>query len=283
MPEGRTNVRAAALGGTDDDTALPAAPHDPARARAAAATVALAAAASGFLVTCEHGGKRVPPRYQELFTDHADLLASHRGFDPGALVLARQMARALGAPLVASMTSRLVVDLNRSLHHPRLHGPSVRAAPPALREEIQARYYHAYRQRAEALIEAALAAGGHLIHISSHSFTPVLDHHVRRADIGLLYDPAREGERRLCEHWRAALQAHLPGLTVRRNYPYAGKSDGFCTHLRRRFPAERYVGVELEINQKHVLRGGPHWQALRRAVVTALLEAVAGGRRAGGH
>jgi predicted N-formylglutamate amidohydrolase len=216
----------------------------------------------------------VPPRCQPYFAGHEALLASHRGYDPGALVLARQMAGALGAPLVAAMTSRLVVDLNRSPHHPRLHGQPLRAAPAGLRGEILARYYRAYRTRAERRVEAVLAEGGRLVHISSHSFTPVLDHQVRHADIGLLYDPAREGERRLCERWRAALQARLPGLTVRRNYPYTGKSDGFCTYLRRLFPAERYVGIELEINQKHVFRGGRHWQDLRAAVVAALVEAV---------
>jgi predicted N-formylglutamate amidohydrolase len=229
-----------------------------------------------YLVTCEHGGKLVAPRYQPLFAGHEEVLASHRGYDPGALVLARQMASALDAPLVASTTSRLVVDLNRSIGHPRLHSQPIREAPPDLRREILARYYHGYRGRAERLIEEALARGERVIHISSHSFTPVLGQQVRHADIGLLYDPARAGERRLCEHWRAVLARHAPGMVVRRNYPYTGKSDGFCTHLRRRFPADRYVGVELEMNQKHVFRGGRHWQGLRRAVVIALLEAVEG-------
>ena len=33
-----------------------------------------------------------------------------------------------------------------------------------------------------------------MIHVSSHSFTPELDGKVRRADVGLLYDPAPRGE-----------------------------------------------------------------------------------------
>ena len=227
-----------------------------------------------FLITCEHGGKLVAPRYQPLFAGYEELLASHRGYDPGALILARQFARALHAPLVASMTSRLVVDLNRSVGHPRLHSEQIRQAPAAMRREVFDRYYRSYRGRAETIIEETLARGDRLIHISSHSFTPVLGKEVRRADIGLLYDPSRAAERMLCEHWRAALQARLPGLIVRRNYPYTGKSDGFCTYLRRRFGADRYVGVELEMNQKHVFRGGRHWQEVRGAVVGALLESV---------
>ena len=33
-----------------------------------------------------------------------------------------------------------------------------------------------------------------MIHLSSHSFTPELDGKVRKADIGLIYDPARQRE-----------------------------------------------------------------------------------------
>ena len=33
------------------------------------------------------------------------------------------------------------------------------------------------------------------------------------------------------------------------NYPYLGKADGFTTSLRQEFQ-ERYIGIELELNQK---------------------------------
>jgi len=87
-----------------------------------------------------------------------------------------------------------------------------------------------------------------VIHVASHSFTPVLDGDVRTADVGLLYDPRRRGEARLCARWRTAIRQCAPDLNVRRNYPYAGKADGFSAWLRRRFPAAAYVGVELKIN-----------------------------------
>jgi len=109
-----------------------------------------------------------------------------------------------------------------------------------------------------------------VIHISSHSFTPVLDGKARNADIGLLYDPARHGEVALCERWKNALTALAPHLKVRRNYPYAGKGDGLTRHLRRRYSPRVYVGVELEINQKHVAAPAAQYRALRRAIVDAL-------------
>lgn len=53
-----------------------------------------------------------------------------------------------------------------------------------------------------------------------------------------------------------------------------GKANGFPTYLRRRFPADAYIGLELEINQKHVLKGGSQWRELRSLVLGALHEAI---------
>lgn len=229
-----------------------------------------------FIVTCEHGGNQVPARYRPLFSGHEALLQTHRGYDAGALAMAKSLARVLAAPMFSSTTSRLLVDLNRTAGNPRLYSEITRAAPAALRREMLARCYRPYRDRVEADIAAAVARGHRVIHISSHSFTPELDGKVRNADIGLLYDPSRPGEADICRRWHAAFQQRTPGLTVRRNYPYAGKSDGFTTYLRGRFSERVYVGVELEINQKHVFEGNWHWRVVRDWVVDALRLALAG-------
>jgi predicted N-formylglutamate amidohydrolase len=228
------------------------------------------------LITCEHGGNRIPARYRRLFAGFEALLQTHRGFDAGALALARELAKALAAPLFVSTTSRLLIDLNRSAGHPRLYSEATRAAPVTVRREILEGYYLLYRNQVEADIAAAIAHGRRVIHISSHSFTPVLDGVVRNADIGLLYDPARRGEVELCQRWRAQLKTLTPETKVRRNYPYTGKSDGFTAYLRRRFPVGAYIGIELEMNQKHVLPGGRHWSALRGRVIEALRRAARG-------
>src|SRR5205814_2232454 len=109
----------------------------------------------------------------------------------------------------------------------------------------------------------------------SHSFTPTLGGNVRRADVGLLYHPGRRGEVELCARWKESLAALAPGLRVRRNYPYAGKGDGLTSHLRRRFPADAYLGVELEINQRIVMAAGRRWTALRGALIDSLRVACA--------
>lgn len=231
--------------------------------------------ADHLVVTCEHGGNRVPPRYRGLFAGFEPLLATHRGYDPGALALARQMAKAFAAPLFVSTTSRLVIDLNRSLGHAKLYSEATRRTPAAVRREIRDRHYLPYRGAVETHIAAAIARGDRVIHVSSHSFTPVLDGEVRNADIGLLYDPGRTGEAGLCRRWQARIEALAPELRVRRNYPYTGKSDGFTAWLRRRFPADAYLGVELEVNQRQVLHGGRRWNTARGRVIEALREAIA--------
>jgi predicted N-formylglutamate amidohydrolase len=226
------------------------------------------------LITCEHGGNRVPAAYQALFVGHEELLASHRGWDPGALALARDLARTLEAPLFFATVSRLVIDLNRSVGHPRLYSAATRSLAPAARRQILAQHYLPYRKRVEDHIQQAVAAGQRVVHVSAHSFTPVLDGEERKADVGLLYDPSRPGEADLARRWQAALQASVPELRVRRNYPYTGTSDGFTAHLRRHFAAVDYAGVELEVNQRWVAPSGRKWSELREQLSASLLDVL---------
>ena len=224
----------------------------------------------GLVITCEHGGNRIPIRYTNLFKANPVLLNTHRGFDPGALSMAKDLAAAFAAPLVASTVSRLLVDLNRSVGHPHLHYELIKNESSGDREIILKQYYQPYRTQAEHLVRQAIADHGQVIQLSSHSFTPELDGKVRNTDIGLLYDPARPGESNLCAHWKAALNACSPELSIRRNYHYEGKGDGLTSWFRHRLPPDAYLGIELEINQKHIFKAGRHWAALRKVIVNSL-------------
>ena len=174
---------------------------------------------------------------------------------------------------MTSGISRLLVDLNRSIGHPQLFSAATRGVPTSVREQIVAHYYRPYRARAERLVRQMVSRGRRVIHISSHSFTPELNGKVRRADVGLLYDPGRPDEGELCARWKASLAASGPELRVRRNYPYAGKGDGLASHLRRHFPQGAYVGFELEINQSIVFAADRRWTALRRMLIDSLRQA----------
>ena len=222
------------------------------------------------LVTCEHGGNRIPVRYRALFAPLRTALSSHRGYDPGALVVARDLAKAFDAELLYSTTSRLLVELNRSPGNPRLWSEAIRALPLEERKRILERHYKPYRNAVESRVSAAIANGDRVLHISSHSFTPRLDGVERTADLGLLYDPARARERAICLEWQRELRTTAPGLSVRRNYPYRGYDDGLTTHLRRLHPDARYAGIELEVNQAYALGEAAEWRAMRRLIVRTL-------------
>jgi len=237
-------------------------------------SVATAADGTGLVLSCEHGGNAVPAEYAGLFEGHEALLASHRGWDPGTLELAQQMASELGAPLHASTTTRLLVDLNRSSGHRELFSALAGRLSRGERDTILAAHYQPHRDALERDIASRIAAGQRIVHVALHSFVPVLGGRVRHADVACLYDPKRAGEAALTQRWLAALAAREGSLLLRRNYPYRGSSDGLTKHLRERFDARDYVGIELEVNQRFVDQGGPAWAQLRADLIASLAEAM---------
>lgn len=233
---------------------------------------AVAESAMGWslLFTCEHGGNRVPRRYATLFVGADSVLASHRGYDPGTLVLGRRFATAFRSPLIAATVSRLVVELNRSPHHPRLFSEFTQGLDSADRHRLLNDYYWPHRQAIETHIAAAIARGESVLHVGVHSFTPTLNGCARRADVGWLYDPRRDAERQLSGRWLDGLKRLRPDLLLRRNYPYLGKADGLTTHLRRQFSDQQYAGVELEVNQRWPQGSRNAWQRLQRDLIASL-------------
>lgn len=222
------------------------------------------------VLSCEHGGALVPSAWRAALRGASGALRSHRGSDPGALQLAQDCARALGAPLVATRVTRLLVDANRSFGHRRLFSEWTRRLPPAERAALLETYWRPHRARVEALVRATIARHGTVLHVGVHSFTPRLAGRSRLTDVAFLYDPARPRERALASDWLAALQALAPGLRLRRNHPYRGDGDGLPTDLRTELPARDYLGLELEVCQRFAHGPAPAWRALRQALVRSL-------------
>jgi predicted N-formylglutamate amidohydrolase len=226
------------------------------------------------LITSEHGGNRVPARYAALFRAHRKLLDSHRGCDFGSLKLARVLAGAMDCALIFSQTTRLLVELNRSLGHPHLFSRVTRTLPAAEREQILRKHYHPHRERVERRLLELLRGASFVLHLSVHSFTPVLNGVRRTAEFGLLYDPARPNERRFCQIWRHQLRrADLGDPRVRRNYPYRGAADGLTTSLRRKLNTPRYLGIEIEVNAGMLRETGIRLAQLHRGLSASLVRA----------
>lgn len=200
--------------------------------------------------TCEHAFNQIPGNYRYLFPEARDILNSHRGYDPGALDLFEDLI-ALGDFSATYAISRLLVEVNRSIGHPDLFSEFTKGLSSAEKNKIITTWYNPFRIEVEKQIKQLIESGEQVIHLSIHSFTPVLNGSLRNADIGLLYDPSRKTEKVFCQDLRSNLRIIDPMLKIRFNYPYRGKGDGFTTYLRRKFP-ENYSGIELEVNQKFV-------------------------------
>jgi len=227
------------------------------------------------VVSCEHAVNDVPPEYMALFAGQGELLSSHRGFDPGSLELGRRFARALDCNSHATRVTRLLVDVNRSLGHRTLFSAVSRALASDARQRILQRYYHPHRARVESDVRSALSTARSVLHLGVHTFTPVFDGVVRHVDVGLLYDPRCKRERAFCLSWQHTLQTRIPELRVRRNFPYRGRSDGLTTYLRRRLRTPRYLGIELEVNQRFPNGDRATWLRLQRQLVASLGDVTA--------
>ena len=215
------------------------------------------------VISCEHAGNRVPEKYEGLFTKEA--LESHRGYDIGALSLAQSFQQ----EVIQNNVTRLLVDVNRSLHTETLFSYPFSEAE---QEEIVQKYYIPHRNRVLKAVIEGFQHSKKVLHLSMHSFTPVMNGVERDVDIGLLFDPSRLYESQFCRKLSEYLQAHSQ-FKIRMNEPYLGISDGLTTTLRTLFPDE-YMGVEIEVNQKFAKNGkmSPEIDALLRAGVAHAIQ-----------
>lgn len=244
----------------------------------------------GFLVTCEHGSDRVPAAVAGRLGAIADADGFHcpDGYDVGARETARAFARRLDCPLVEAAYSPRLIDCNRPAHHRQLFSPEMRRAEAAERQRWIAEIHTPHQRRIRERIERIIATDGQAIQLAIHSFSPFEGgdlpptarcESARRTDLGLLYDPARTLERDLCGRLFEILWDSLPMLRVRRNYPVRGTRGGILRSLRREFPADRYLGIELQFNQAWCARRLTITRQTVGEIITALAAAHGDRRR----
>lgn len=202
------------------------------------------------VLSCEHGGNHIPDDYQHLFVGAEEVLNTHRGYDIGALELFEAFQELEVNYAKSNTVSRLLVDVNRSLYRQTLFSEYTKGMFKGQKQKLLNDYYYAYRHPFEEVIRQLWQKQEQVLHLSIHSFTPVLNGETRGCDIGLLYHPQRKHEKELCQKWKRALKAGMPQLRLRFNYPYSGKPDGHVRYFRDR-EVEQYMGVEVELNQKH--------------------------------
>lgn len=230
-----------------------------------------------FILTCEHAGNEIPANLDHLFKGHEEVLYSHKAIDFGALRLAKHLETVLELPLYFSTVSRLVVEANRSLDNDALFSEYSKKLSAPEKQAVLEAYYYPHRHQVTEKIEAEIAQGNQVCQLAIHTFTPVMDGNVRKADIGILFDPEQPLEHTLA----VQLQQNLLHQNIERkvlfNSPYLGTDDGFPPYLRKKFLKEQYAGFELEINQKFYLDGKAEtWDNLMKEITLAIKELIAG-------
>lgn len=233
--------------------------------------------AFAMVISCEHAGNEIPNvldgSLPKLFADAGDILASHRGWDAGALEAAQYFALRWNAPLFSTTISRLVCDTNRSWRHPALWSKWTNTLPLDHKKSIADHFYWPHLNALHNQIANYIVDNLTVLHLAIHSFTPVMNGKQRTMDIGLLYDPNREGERNIAALWQHEIMDDCCDWKVRRNAPYTGVADGLPTYLRRNFVPESYIGFEVEFNQALLDKGPfpaePLASALERALTRA--------------
>lgn len=231
------------------------------------------------MLTCEHASNRLPASFKKAVP--AEILKTHRAYDIGACAVFRKLIRFAKPEFhCEGKFSRLFVDLNRTItnksafseYHEALDVCDKAAAEKAKAQATA--YWMEYRAAIEKFVASSLPALSNvevsspkrtasktraaksepeIVHLGIHSFTPVLNGKIRNTDIGILYDPTRPQERAYANVIKAEIKRLYPTMKVRFNYPYKGSSDGLTTTLRKKF-GPRYVGIEIEINQKFFQR-----------------------------
>lgn len=223
------------------------------------------------VLTCEHGGHYIPKKYTGIFEGYEFVYKSHRGYDIGALNVFKTL-KPLANFSKFAITNRLLIELNRSLHHRYLFSEISKLIQKKEKQHLINNYYLSYRNTIESQIKNWIFNNNTVLHISVHSFTPVLNTMERHCDIGLLFDTSSKNEKDFCITLKKELKRLNPKLHVRFNYPYLGKADGFTSFLRKQF-ATHYLGIEIEINQKYAINNRMD-NHIKKVLFTALKKSV---------
>lgn len=235
---------------------------------------------SDFVIVVDHAGARIPRRLNSLGLPASEL-RRHIAWDIGALGVARQMAAALDAPLIAQNYSRLVIDCNRS--------PEVESSIPSVSESTEipgnssvsaaeaaarrAEIFDPYHDRVRALLDERAAAGRFTILVAQHTMTNIYHGVHRKMHAAVLYNRDRRFAGLVLDSLRRER-----GMIIGDNEPYFVSDDTDYT-IPRHGEARGLPHVEIEIRQDLVSdeSGQTEWaQRITRALEEAARELRAG-------
>jgi predicted N-formylglutamate amidohydrolase len=200
------------------------------------------------IVVCEHAAHHLPHWTGGLGLS-AEARRAHVAWDPGALGVARGLARRMDATLVAAQVSRLVFDLNRPPDSPGAMAarsevyeiPGNAGLTDAERLRRTESIYLPFHAALHGLVARRLAVGRRPVIVTVHSFTPVWFGTARATELGVIHD----ADDRLAQIVAAEAAAQT-GLRVALNDPYSA-ADGVTHMLRLHATPYGLPNVMLEI------------------------------------
>lgn len=223
------------------------------------------------VLSCEHAVNTVPPQYRDLFKKKPSILETTCAYDLGALDITQHLQQHLGCDHTQSTVSRLLIDCNRNIKHPRCFSRFTRAMTSSEQQRLIDDYYLPFRQKTSELIASHIQDQKQVLHLSVHTFKPFFRGNTRNAAIGILYNPRRHAEKEVAREWYSLLSHQDPSYRVRMNYPYSGAWFNFTSTFRQQYSESDYLGISLDINQM-LLEPSSSREALLRVLASTLHE-----------
>lgn len=214
------------------------------------------------LVSCEHGGTRVPGWVWPALGHAAN--KPRRPVDAAARFTSVALAERLGdfagdqRCLVENEYAPWLIDVTRNAAHPKLFSPVTRRLPRTVRQRLIREVHEEYRRELRQRLSQMLVRYGIVVHLAVTTFPwrsgAVNGREPWRADVGLGYDPRSTTELAIGIDWMGELFDRSPMLRVRRNYPWRGRRDCVTRAMRDHFAGMRYYGIELQLNRSWAAR-----------------------------
>lgn len=210
-------------------------------------------AGGSFVILCDHASNHIPSPFGTLGLSPEEQQA-HIAWDPGAIGVAREMARLMDAPLIYPTISRLIVDCNRPEDAPDLipaisESTRVPGNQNVDQDELMQRLNMSHRpfhSAIEKVLNERRTRKQATALVSVHTFTATYRDVSRPWEIGVLSDK----DRRLADPLIEALKAKT-SYCVGDNEPYAPKDRVYYT-LDRHGEQNGLPSVMLEIRNNEV-------------------------------
>ncbi|MFC2967756.1 N-formylglutamate amidohydrolase [Acidimangrovimonas pyrenivorans] len=200
------------------------------------------------VLVCEHASNAFPDVFGTLGLSN-ELQSAHIAWDPGALGLARGLARRLDALLVHAPVSRLVFDCNRPPNASGAITPqsemypvpgNAGLAPEGRLSRVEA-VYLPFQNGLHSEIARRLTRGPAPVIVTVHSFTPSWFGTPRDVELGIIHDEDPRYATAVLAEARARTR-----LKTELNAPYSA-ADGVTHTLRLQAQPYGLANVMLEI------------------------------------